>query len=134
MDSYISNDHARSLLNVLHYLYPPLVIFWFLGAFTVRSILLAKPAEPIGVTNVLGPNGKILPPKKRLSQDKSKIVPLDFSRPRKLLFDWLSFLLTATFAANAANIIVEALARRDEGWWCGKSVVVSLQLTLHISH
>lgn len=125
MDSYISNDHARSLLHVLHYVYPPLVIFWFLGAFTIRSIILAKPAEPVAPVTQIGPIGKPLPPKQRRSEDKSKTVQLDFSRPRKLLFDWLSFLLTATFAANAANVIVQALARRDEGWWCGKSVVVS---------
>lgn len=130
MVDLISTDTARSLLKILHYAYPMVLLATFLFAFTLRSILLSSASTPTpnakAPPRALGPGGKSLPLKSPTpNKDKIKTVALDFSKPRKLLFDWFSVLVTATFVANAINVIAHALAKRDENWWCGKAVVVS---------
>ena len=49
---------------------------------------------------------------------------LDFSKPRKLLFEWLSVAVVFTFAGNILVVIVHALYARKEQWWCGQAPTV----------
>jgi len=72
-----------------------------------------------------GPGGKSLPTRQSKSVDKDKGGDVDFSNSRKLLFNWLSVIVCATFVASAADIVVHALVKREEGWWCGQAPVVS---------
>lgn len=114
---------AQHILVYLHYAAPIILLSFFLLAFTLRSILTANNTNPVADTpsHTLGPGGKPLPKKLPV---RNKDIPFDFTRSRKLLFDWLSVFTALTFVANATNVILHALVAQDEGWWCGKAAVV----------
>lgn len=129
MASMVPEPASKRLLRVVHYAYPIILLAFFLAAFTIRSILVARKktiASPEQPSDQTGPGGKPLPKKVRRNEDKSLAVALDFSKSRKMLFIWLSVATAATFIAQAANVIVHALVDREEGWWCGKATVVRL--------
>lgn len=120
----ISNQRARLVLQVLNYTYPIALLLFFLVVFTARSVYeveraVGPPSEP-----QIGPGGRRLPPARRPVK-KNPDSDLDFSKNRKLLFEWLSFIVAGTFIANAVNVIVHACVERNQNWWCGKAVVVS---------
>jgi len=126
----VSVATAQRLLNVTQYAYPMVLLVTFLVAFTTRSILVARKVDKISEEpqeSCAGPGGKSLPPRQSKSADKDKGGDFDFSksRTRRLLFSWLSVIVCATFVASAADIIVHALVKREEGWWCGQAPVVS---------
>ena len=125
---WVSDRTAQGILLVVQYAYPVILLFFFLFVFTFRSIILSnssKDSEPLSSQPTqYGPGGKPLPRKTRRPEDQETDIPLDFSRSRKLLFNWLSVAACASFVANAVNVIAHALAKRKEGWWCGKEVVV----------
>lgn len=126
----VSNQAAHTVLRVLHYANPIVLLFFFLFAFTLRSIISASPGQTTGVSPAeTGPGGKPLP-KTTAQRDKTYTASLDFSKTRKLLFDWLSLAAALTFLANAGIVIAHSLINRKDGWWCGKSVVVRLDVRL----
>ncbi|KAB8532564.1 hypothetical protein FH972_025509 [Carpinus fangiana] len=126
----MASDHADnptivSILTVLYYAYPIILLVFFLVAFAVRGIAYSNSSETTEApSSQLGPGGKPLPLKKKASQVESLKAALDFSRPRKLLFNWLSAFAATTFLANSTVVILHALVARSEGYWCGKAVVV----------
>lgn len=124
---------AEILVRDLQYASPIILLFFFLVAFSVRSVYIADDSKEIGGPASssdpghppqLGPGGKALPARKLPRTDSSLAANLDFSRPRKLLFNWLSVFTALTFVANAANICLHAIVKRREGWWCGEATVV----------
>ncbi|KAK4540073.1 hypothetical protein LTR36_009814 [Oleoguttula mirabilis] len=122
---WVSNPVAQRILTTLQIAYPIVLLCLSLLAFTVRSIYTARnetsnTPEP----EQLGPGGKPLPQKNK----KESAIPheLDFSRPRKLLFQWLSVGVIATFAANITVVIVHSLWEREERWWCGQAPTIYL--------
>ncbi|KAK5007829.1 ATP-binding cassette-type vacuolar membrane transporter Hmt1, partial [Cryomyces antarcticus] len=122
-EPWVSNKTAQGILLYLHYAYPIILLFFFLFAFTTHSVVTASNANTIGIsTTQTGPGGKPLPKGNASKATKDKPLP-DFSRPRKLLFDWLSLAAALTFIANSITVIVHALVKREESWWCGGSVV-----------
>ena len=124
--SVISNKTITGLLTVLNYATPILLLFFFLAVFTLRSILAANNANTLGSVSPpveYGPGGKPLPIKKT-TPDKKLLASLDFSRSRKLLFNWLSIVAAGTFLANAALVLLRTLVQRKDGWWCGKPYTV----------
>ena len=114
------------LLDITHFNYPWILLLVFLAAFVTHSVLTAEsPSETIESV-VTGPGGKPLPRSaKKLKEAKDKIKLKDFSPGRKLIFVWLSAGVITTFAASATNIVVHALTRREDGWWCGEATAVS---------
>lgn len=122
---WVTNRTAQGILVVTHYVYPIVLLIFFLFAFTLRSILTTEKVNPdTPAVAETGPGGKPLP-KKNITKVNAD-ANLDFSRPRKLLFDWLSVFTALTFIANATAIIIHALWKRRQGWWCGKDVVVRI--------
>jgi len=123
----ISVSRAQRVLDVTHYAYPLILLVAFLVAFTARSIIVSSlerkkaAEEPEQRT---GPGGKPLPPRAKKPAEQNTHDDLDFSKPRKLLFNWLSVFLCFTFVLNAADVIAHALIKREEGWWCGQAPVV----------
>ena len=115
------------LLNVTHFNYPWVLLVVFLTAFVTNSILSAEPSlETVNEPVVTGPGGKPLPRSaKKAKEAKEKRKLKDFTPGRKLLFIWLSAGVISTFVANAVNIIVHALTKRENGWWCGEATAVS---------
>lgn len=111
------------LLKVVHFSYPVSLLLIFVVAFAAQGILSsAKPARP----TVTGPGGKPLPQNQPSKEQKERLKQSGFSQNQKLLFCWLSIGHISTFLANAANVIVHALAERENGgWWCGQAMVVS---------
>ena len=131
---WLSNEAALQLLKYLHFAYPLILLVFFITTFTAHSIIAANnhnDEEEQGPEEHTGPGGKALPKKKGPNAAKTKDV-LDFSRPRKLLFEWLSLGATLTFLGNCITVVVHALYARDEQWWCGQATVVSLALPLCI--
>ncbi|KAI5240678.1 hypothetical protein E4T43_05939 [Aureobasidium subglaciale] len=120
---WVAEHKAQRLLTIVHFAYPIILLFYFLTAFTIRSIISARNDEPDNAVSEpqLGPGGKPLPKKKAPAE---KNTFLDFSRPRKLLFEWLALAATLTLAGNAVTVIVHALYARKEEWWCGQATVV----------
>lgn len=126
--AWMSNNTAVQVLKVLHFAYPLILLVFFITTFTAYSIISAsngndeKEQAPEEHT---GPGGKPLPKKTGANAGKRQDV-LDFSRPRKLLFEWLALGAALTFVGNAITIIVHALYSRSEQWWCGQATVVSI--------
>lgn len=123
----VSNHTARAVLLYLHYANPIILLIFFLVAFTTHSILTSPNRSANGSSETqTGPGGKPLPKTKPQAKDtKRNGSGHELPRSQRLLFQWLSFLATLTFAANAVDVIVHALYDRRDGWWCGQSVVVS---------
>ncbi|GAM85402.1 hypothetical protein ANO11243_034090 [Dothideomycetidae sp. 11243] len=120
---------AQNILTYLHSAYPLILLAFFIAAFTVRSIATSRAEsdadEEVPDPSQLGPGGKPLPRKSpaRLRKESQQDV-LDFSRPRKLLFQWLSLGAAMTLVGNAVTVVVHALYARDEDWWCGQAMVI----------
>lgn len=116
---------AKNALRILQYGYPIFLLFFFIFAFAARSILTASPSndnddQPPRVQ--YGPGGKPLPIR---ANSYKKVVPRELSRPRKLVFEWLSVGVCLTYIANAAVVIFHALYDREQQWWCGQAPTVS---------
>ncbi|KAI9781303.1 MAG: hypothetical protein M1839_006096 [Geoglossum umbratile] len=120
-DPWPSAKIAEQILLYAHFVYPLVVLLFFLVAFTANSILTASEvAEP---ANSNGPGGKPLPANKNAeSLRKLRKQQLEVSPLRKAIFNWLSVAVITTFVGNAVNVIVHALTER--GWWCGESVAI----------
>ncbi|KAI9724242.1 MAG: hypothetical protein M1828_003665 [Chrysothrix sp. TS-e1954] len=123
--SQVVSDHtALAVLDYLHFAYPIVLLAFFLCSFTVRSIVQARATnDDEDPSPELQYNGKPLPVKPQPA-DKIVLESLDFSKSRKLLFDWISVAVATTFLANAVHIVARALIHREDGWWCGKPTVV----------
>ncbi|KEQ69959.1 hypothetical protein M436DRAFT_75713 [Aureobasidium namibiae CBS 147.97] len=122
---WVAEHKAQRILSIIHFAYPIVLLVYFLTTFTIRSIVSASGPESDDHTSQpqLGPGGKPLPKKKAPVEDKKNTF-LDFSRPRKLLFEWLALAATLTLAGNAVTVVVHALYARKEEWWCGQATVV----------
>jgi len=127
-ESWVSNRTAQDILTYTHFAYPIVLLCTFIGVFTYESIASSSTIH-VDTTESqspqLGPGGKVLPPRlapKKSNEGKKDI--LDFSRPRKLLFIWLSVGVLLTFLGNGALTVMHALYSRNEEWWCGQAYVV----------
>jgi membrane protein YqaA with SNARE-associated domain len=117
----------KTILDIVHFNYAWVLFVIFLVAFVANSILAAEPSAESKEPILTGPGGKPLPRSARKAKeerDRKKKLK-DFSPVRKLLFLHLSAGILATFVANGANIVVHALTKRENGWWCGEAMAVS---------
>lgn len=120
----ISPIWAGQILHYTQILYPVFLLVLFAVGFVIHGVITAgnDPALP-PPPNVTGPGGKPLPmrrPSKAKVPQKENVGTI-----KRLLFIWLVSGVIATFVGNAANIVVHALVKRDEGWWCGEATAVS---------
>ena len=125
-NTWTNSVAAKQALIYLHYSYPVALLITFLVVFLTHSIRTAAPEEDGSRNGSIqtGPGGKPLPGNKKLAR-KSERNP-EFGPGSRLTFCWLSVGVVLTFLANAALICVHALAYREQKWWCGKSVAVSI--------
>ncbi|KAJ9666321.1 ATP-binding cassette-type vacuolar membrane transporter Hmt1 [Coniosporium apollinis] len=117
------------ILRTLHYAYPIVLLLFFLCAFTLQSIRASSKRNSNGngaPDQQLGPGGKPLPNLDPTRNAPKKPKHDDISRPRKLVFEWMSVVLALTFIGNTINVIVHALYDREEQWWCGQAMVIYL--------
>ena len=122
------------VLEIVHFNYPWVILVIFLASFLTNSILTAESSKPANVTTVTGPGGKPLPSSVRKSrEERERLKKQEFSSNRQLVFIYLSVAVILTFLANAANIMLHALAERESGWWCGEATVVSGNLPVLLS-
>jgi hypothetical protein len=118
-----TGEDADRILEYLHFAAPIILLVFFLFAFSAHSIASSKSTgKPTSTAVQYGPLGKPLPTR---SQSYRAIAPRDFSRSRKLTFEWLTVFVCFTFVANAGVVILHALAERRNHWWAGQSVTVS---------
>ncbi|KAI7255385.1 hypothetical protein KC335_g13869, partial [Hortaea werneckii] len=123
---WVSNPVAQDILTYLQIAYPIVLICLYIITFTIRSITTARNDDHDNLEpEQLGPGGKPLPQK---SKKKEPAIPndFDFSRPRKLLFEWLSVGVLGSIGGNIAVVIVHAIVGREEHWWCGQSPTIYL--------
>ncbi|KAI9730658.1 MAG: hypothetical protein M1834_005626 [Cirrosporium novae-zelandiae] len=122
----ISSEQARNMLKYMHYAYPIVLLFTFMGAFMIYGVITARvdvDAKPPSIQT--GPGGKPLPKHHRSSSAEQRWrESKDFSGARKLAFNWTIILVLATFVANAAIVICRSLLSRDADWWCGEPYVI----------
>lgn len=122
-----SINPKASLIDLLQYAYPIILLAFFVICFIARDMLMVsshaagKPVEP-EKTVCMGPGGRPLPYKHTRNMPLQHIQ--HFSRPRKLLFDWLSLAIVLSFLAHSVVVILHVLADSAEGYWCGQAVVV----------
>lgn len=119
---WVSDPVAQGVQTTVHVLYPILLLVIYLTTFTARSIYTAHNDSP-SPPPAMGPLGKPLPKKHNSSEP---LIPqeLDFSKPRKLLFQWLSVGVLFSLLGNIVVVIVHALYARKEKWWCGQATTV----------
>lgn len=125
---WVSDPVAQAVQTTVHIVYPIALLFLYLIAFTVRSIATARNDNDTLPAPQLGPLGKPLPAKNNnTAANKHPPIPheLDFSKPRKLLFEWLNVGVLFSLLGNIAVVIVHALYARKERWWCGQATTVS---------
>ena len=124
---WVSNPVAQNILTYVQIAYPIIVLFLYIFTFTIWSIATARNDNDNTTQQPeqLGPGGKPLPKKNKTESKTSNA--LNFSRPRKLLFEWLSVGVLATIAGNIAVVIVHALVEREERWWCGQAPTVGMK-------
>jgi ABC-type transport system involved in Fe-S cluster assembly fused permease/ATPase subunit len=115
------------VLNAVHFHYPWVLAVIFLASFVANSVLTAEPTSNPLPPTITGPGGKPLPRSAaKYKEELQKWRKMkDFSRGRKTLFLYLHAGLLATFLASGANIVVHALAEKNQGWWCGEATAVS---------
>lgn len=133
---WVSDPTAQALLNYTQITCPMLLLSLYILTFTVQTIVAARrEGEVPQQTDQLGPGGKPLPKKKHNEPKKEAdaVHGLDFSPPRKLLFEWLSVGVIASLLANIVVVILHALLARKEGWWCGQAPTVSSSGTLALA-
>ncbi|KAI5367192.1 putative Type 1 protein exporter [Septoria linicola] len=128
---WVSNPTAQAILNYLQIAYPIVLLVLYLTTFTVRSIVTARgesDAQPQQQPEQLGPGGKPLPKKKNnvAKKETDLTLDLDFARPRKLLFEWLSVGVILALSANILVVIIHAISARNESWWCGQAPTIYL--------
>ncbi|PQE15591.1 Heavy metal tolerance protein [Rutstroemia sp. NJR-2017a BBW] len=124
-------DTSTRILDLVHFNYPWVLLVVFLLAFTAHSILTAESTDDSAEPILTGPGGKPLPRSARKTEEeKRKRKSQDFSPVRKLLFLWLSAGILATFLGNAINIVVHALDKRENGWWCGEATAIYICASL----
>ncbi|ESZ98407.1 putative Heavy metal tolerance protein [Sclerotinia borealis F-4128] len=115
---------TATILDLTHFNYPWILLVVFLASFITHSILTAEYSDESGPM-LTGPGGKPLPRSvRKTKQDRDKLKSQDFSPVRKLLFLWLSAGILVTFLGNAINIVVHALDKRENGWWCGEATAI----------
>ena len=130
MDTGPANDTGVPLgvqrfLWILQIAYPIVLLFVYLISFTIRSIATARnDNDTFNQAPQFGPGGKPLPTHKRNVKEPAQPIGLDFSRPRKLLFEWLTVGVCLTLIGNIIVVIVHALYARKEEWWCGQAPTV----------
>lgn len=120
-----SNPTAHRVLVLVQFFSPVALMVVLILAFIYHGVTKSKSAEE-DEPQPLGPGGKPLP--RNLSpaaKAKKAEKELDFSSSRKWIFKILSICVLLTLVGNAAVVIVHALLRRRENWWCGQSFVVS---------
>lgn len=115
---------VHSALTVLQYAYPLFMLVFFLAAFTVRSIAASKTNSNIAKPTTTGPGGKPLPATDPTRNFVKKTVQDDVTQTQKRVFEWVSLATALTFFGNSVLVIAQALAKQNEHWWCGQSVVV----------
>ena len=124
-EQWLSNQTAQAILVYFHFISPIVIFAVFLIAFVWHSISTSSTPDS-NAPQPLGPGGKPLPrglsPSAKAKQ-ASQLV--DFSPGRKKAFTWLSALLILSFAGSGALIVLQAVLKRSESWWCGESFVVS---------
>lgn len=118
----ILNKSAQGVLNSLDYGSPVVLLAFFLVGFVIHSISTAPKTEQASAQDKLGPGGKPLPRKRH----RRGGPVIEFSPRQQALFRWISAVITLTYAADAALVVIHVIADRENGWWCGKPFTVSL--------
>jgi hypothetical protein len=116
---------VETFLDVLQIAYPLVLLFVYLLAFTIRSIGAARNDNDLSHgPQQLGPGGKPLPTHNHNIKEPPSPDNLDFSKPRKLLFQWLTVGVLASLLGNIVVVLTHALYARKEHWWCGQAPTV----------
>ena len=124
---WVSDNAAQDILVYTHFASPLILLAFFLIAFTAHSIATASHDAVVKPSaDRMGPGGKPLPQNTR---GHPRPNALDFSRVRKLVFNWLSVGTILSFLGNAVVVILHAVIQREENWWCGESVAVGGDLS-----
>jgi hypothetical protein len=122
-ETAMQRTHAKGVLVFLDHSYPIILLFYFLIFFLVHSVLSAPKEEYEEAETKLGPGGRPLPKNKKKTARLPELP--DFGPRKKALFNWLSLGLLFTFVADTALVVVHAIAKREENWWCGQHAAVS---------
>lgn len=115
---------ARTATAILQYSYPLVMLFFFLTAFTYRSIATSKSNSNIAKPTTTGPGGKPLPATDPTRNFVKKTAHDRVTQTQKRLFEWVSLAVAFTFVGNSVVVVAHALVEQQQHWWAGKAVVV----------
>jgi hypothetical protein len=105
-------DHSRwghaacilKIVTVLQYAYPVIVLFFFLAAFTVCSIVTFNFNTNIVKPTTSGPGGKPLPATDPTRNFVKKPTHDYVTKTQKCVFEWLSLAAALTFIGNSVLV------------------------------
>ncbi len=122
-----SKKPEETFLQGLQVAYPLTLLLVYLVSFTVRSITTARNDNDIDQqSQQLGPGGKPLPTHNHNIKGTHPRDSVDFSRPRRLLFEWLALGVLLSLLGNIVVVLTHALYGRKDEWWCGQAPTVRL--------
>ena len=127
MNSTTTVPEAQRIREVVHFHYAWVLFVIFLTAFIAFTVLTVAPVAQANGPVLLGPGGKPLPQSARKAKEERerRLKLKEFSPGRKDIFLYFSAALLGTFVANGIEIVIHALTKAENGWWCGKEMAVS---------
>jgi ATP-binding cassette, subfamily B, vacuolar membrane transporter HMT1/ACLQ len=129
----------ESTLKVLNYTrtaYPAILIVVFIAAFIYHGIKTSPDDTKVKIHAMRGPGGRPLPIRRRsANQVKEAAAVKDLPPGIKTIFKITQCMVVLTFLGNAAILLIETLANREDQWWPGRTAVVSgILLELFYAH
>lgn len=123
-----SPDAAQVFLNYVCISDPIVLLIVFFVVFIAQSAYIAKDAgNSANNAGQYGPGGKPLPKRTRAMMMLSRELPVELARKNsKALFLGLTLGVLVAYLAEAAVHMVHALTAKEQQWWPGQAVVVSL--------
>ncbi|KAI0480328.1 hypothetical protein GGR56DRAFT_266345 [Xylariaceae sp. FL0804] len=124
-------SREERIRDLVQYLYPDLLLAFFLIVGAIYSIYTARRREAAPGQEAKGPGGKPLPATKRkAAREDASNSPEAFTPSVRIVFRWIYVLVTATLigqgAAIAARVMIEKISETEHGWWCGEPKTVFL--------
>jgi lysylphosphatidylglycerol synthetase-like protein (DUF2156 family) len=111
----------RQHLTVLQSAHPIFLLFFFLTALIIHSIVAP---EPTASPTTMGLGNRPLPAIYPTRNLVKRAVYDDVTQTQRCVFKRLSVAAALTFVGNSVLTIARSLVMKKEHWWAGRSAVV----------
>lgn len=120
------NRPVRTILEYMQTISPILLFVTFIASFITHSIVSARKLKASASAVTTGPGGRPLPKRMRSAAVTTTRTTFEISPTTSLATKWLSVGVFFSFVADAVINMCHVIFRRQDHWWCGQAVVVSI--------